>query len=65
MNVSIRCGAMFHFRQIRDTLENEAPNQAAIDRADQCEIPSSAGGLPSLARVSTTSASSSITEWPV
>ena len=43
-----RCGWMFHLRQIRATEANEIPSRSAINRADQCDAPRCAGGLPML-----------------
>jgi hypothetical protein len=54
LNVSTRCGWMFHLRQILATEANEMPSSAASTHADQCVIPSRCGGRPSLASVATT-----------
>jgi len=35
---------MFHLRQIRATDANETPSSAAMNRADQCVMPSRSGG---------------------
>ncbi len=61
LNVSIRFGWIFHLRQIRATEEKETPKRSAMILADECGIPSYAGGFPSLVRVSAISANSSIT----
>ena len=64
LKVSIRCGWIFHLRQIRATLAKEIPSSAARNRADQCVSPSRDGGLPSLAGVATTTSISSISAGP-
>ena len=40
--------AGFHLRQIRATEANQIPSRLPINRADQCDAPRCAGGLPML-----------------
>ena len=51
-------GWMFHLRQIRATEANEIPSRSAINRADQCDAPRCAGGLPMLGSRSSATGSS-------
>jgi hypothetical protein len=60
LNVSIRRGWIFHFRQIRATPAKEITNSPAKNRADQCVVPSRASGRPPSASVATTTSASSI-----
>ncbi len=49
LNVCVRHGCTFHFRQIRATVANDIPSSAPSRRADQCVTPRCGGGAASVA----------------